>query len=76
MQLAERPPVKRDPRDAFDYPSLFDGRSWRLTPASYGGRTQRQAYNVIRQTAWRRGLGFVIEFDGDDLIVQAILERK
>lgn len=71
MQLSERPPVRRDPRDAFDYPNLFDGRTWRLKPSDYGGRTQEQAYNVIRQTAWRRGLKAMIEFDGDDLLIQA-----
>lgn len=71
MQLAERPPVRRDPREAFDYQTLFDGRSWRIKPNHRPGRTREQAYNVIRHMARRRGLKCVIEFDGDDLVVQA-----
>lgn len=71
MQLATRPPIKRHPREAFDYHTLFNGSAWRVEREDMGGRSPEQSYNLIRQAAWRRGLRAFVEFDGDALIVQA-----
>jgi hypothetical protein len=71
MQLSTRPPRKRHRLATIDYSLIFNGQPWRLDQRDYQGRSQNRVYDLVRQAAWRRKLNVTIEFDGDDLIVQA-----